>query len=430
MRASWLVTTIVVSAFVALTAGSASAGSWDLDLSFSDDGRVKYPDVVGDSGNGVSVLGLIGQQVYATGTKSDGKSDSVFVMRTLADGTLDASYGDGGITRTPSIHSRRDSPRTDASLSADGSVVAAYAKGFGVPGSPGKVTIWRWTAEGVLDPSFSGDGVRRLHVPSYDESLDTFKGTTMPGLSTSVGVAVDSQGRVVVAALGAGKDKGDIWIYRLTTGGELDSAFSGDGLKRVDLYRIDWVDCLATDSDDRVLIGSDNYTSTRASTYRGHVIRLSADGSFDPEFSGNGVVHIGIRQTDPLTMGVDTDGVVTVAMAGIKPGRDGAVRIRADGTIDPAYGDNGLVTVDDDLLLLDAQVVDGRVALLLYPTGVAVDYSVVTTISPSGRTVLRGRVNPYQAGFVNSVGLDGERVLVGGSLYNRGDGFLARYSLN
>jgi uncharacterized delta-60 repeat protein len=121
---------------------------------------------------------------------------NLIVARYLPDGTLDSSFGTGGISTTTFA--------TGASiaLQPDGKILVGGVSGFGY-------LIARLNSNGSPDASWAGDGV--LDVPAA--------GNLGRGFS-SIGLQPD--GRAVVLG------ERNI-IYRFNTDGSLDTSFDGDG---------------------------------------------------------------------------------------------------------------------------------------------------------------------------------------------------------
>jgi uncharacterized delta-60 repeat protein len=146
-----------------------------------------------------------------------GVSDGdLFVLRLRPDGSLDPSFGGGdGIAETPGFGIESES-NAEMVVLPDGRIVVGVndgeVSGFSFEAVAG---VARFTAKGVLDRSFSGDGKRRIVVPG-----DQFFG----------GIAVADDGRIVVnSTLDAGSDD-QIMIVRLLPGGGFDRRFADGGI--------------------------------------------------------------------------------------------------------------------------------------------------------------------------------------------------------
>ena len=409
MRRTRLLTIATITSFLTLTAATASAGSWTLDLSFSDNGIFRVVD-----SHTVLDLGVSSGLVYAAGASRDGQGPSLFVARTLTDGTYDSSFGTDGVA---SVGIACDAEGFDFDVLADGSSIASCQ-------SAKELKVLRWTKAGVLDTSFSADGIRTVTVSSPKKSF--YIGDT--------GVVVDGHDRIVVGAMADSNDGANARIYRMLPSGALDTSFSSDGVRHLDLYDVDWVDDLAVDTNNRILIASDNATcpdSNDKDCYRlakAHLIRLNANGAFDQSFSDDGVVRFSIQSSAvdfsyPIEIGVDSDNVITAVLTGT--GSFAAARILADGTLDTEYGVGGIVGLTCKCSAASAQVVDGKVALAGLSSHL--DQTVVATISPSGDRIVQGQIDLLPKGryeFTGAVAFDGNTILVGGT--NTRIGFISR----
>ena len=128
--------------------------------------------------------------------------------------------------------------------------------------SGGDFALARYDVDGALDQSFSGDG-----------SVTTDLG----GLDSAQDVAIQADGRIVVA----GHSGGNFALARYTAAGGLDTSFSGDGLQTTDFGAADGATAVAIQADGRiVLAGSSDGDFALA--------RYDAQGALDTSFSGDG----------------------------------------------------------------------------------------------------------------------------------------------
>ena len=135
-----------------------------LDATFGNGGKATLD--IGGSHDFAS--GLIqqadGKLVIAGGTISGSQYRFVFA-RFNADGTLDATFGTGG-TRLVDFGGGSESWANDIAQQPDGKLVAVGPV-FGPGGRD--VAIARVTANGALDPLFHGDGLLTVDVGGYDD---------------------------------------------------------------------------------------------------------------------------------------------------------------------------------------------------------------------------------------------------------------------
>ena len=182
-----------------------------LDTAFGGDGRVTTDVVAGafEFANAVAVQAdgkiIAGGLAFHQATWLD-----FAVVRYTDDGSLDPTFSGDGKVRT-NFTSQHDSVQNLA-IQPDGKIVAAGIAGDSGPNA--RFALARYSADGTLDPSFSGDGTLMTDFTSgYDGGLD---------------VGLQSDGKIVVAGKAAGRG-GRFALTRYATDGTLDSTFSGDG---------------------------------------------------------------------------------------------------------------------------------------------------------------------------------------------------------
>lgn len=191
---------------------------------------------------------------------------------------------------------------------------------------------------GDPDPGWSGNGLAR-------DSLGAD--------ASGVRVLVLGNGKVIVAGdidEGGATDR-DVLLARYTSGGELDTTFSGDGYRSIAVsndYDTAWA--LARQSDGKYLLGGSQGANGKA-----FVLRTLANGDLDPSFSGDGVASPalpGYSGGYVWKLLVQPDGKVLAAgeaypTAGGSNQSDLMVlRFRTDGTLDPSFSGDGRLLFD------------------------------------------------------------------------------------
>ena len=207
--------------------------------------------------------------VVATATRSAAnENDQLVVVGLSADGTLDASFGSGGVA-APGVQSSclQCSP---AALAPDGSIVLTGNTGQIPPGiaqHPGVVVDFHWvvarlTPTGRLDPRFGAQGI-----------------VTLPGTS-GVGYASVSLPGGAVAVLGA--DLGGPKLARLTPAGAVDPFFNHGEAVRLSRTVLFWFGLRGRADGSVDALGSGPDTA--------RLVRYTATGDLDPDFGTGGVV--------------------------------------------------------------------------------------------------------------------------------------------
>jgi uncharacterized delta-60 repeat protein len=199
------------------------------DNGFSGDGRMTT-DFNGGEDRADDVAIQPDGKIVAIGT--GGPNDNFALVRLNTNGTLDASFsGDG--KQTTDI-GQYDAARSVA-LQADGKIVVAGGTFSFVTPIFLSMTLVRYTAGGVPDPSFDGDGIK---------TIQQFGGDRAPG-----GLLVQPDGKILVAA------GPSFALARLTSNGELDGGFAGDGKQTTDFGQLADAVGLGLQSDGKVVVG-------------------------------------------------------------------------------------------------------------------------------------------------------------------------------
>jgi len=279
------------------------AASGDLDLTFSGDGlAVNYivPANPGrfDIGQGVAIQSN-GRLVVAGYSYIPASSTFDFaVLRYNPNGNLDTSFsGDGRlITNFGAIDEAYD-----VALQADGKPIVV-GKTCANGGTNCDVALARYNANGSLDNTFSGDG----------KQITDYGGLDNGSLG---GVAIQADGKIVVAGYSWNGSNYDFAVYRYLSNGGLDKSFSGDGRVRIGFGagRQDYASDLAIQSDGKIVVVG--YTGSASFTNNNFAIaRLNANGSLDNTFSGDGRQMTNMGADDyALSLALQSNGRIVVA---------------------------------------------------------------------------------------------------------------------
>ena len=164
-------------------------------------------------------------------------------------------------------------------------------------------------------------------------------------------VAVQSDGKIVVAGRAATDGMGltfDFAVVRLTSSGELDASFSSDGLQTVDVGGgNDYAYAVAVASDgDIVVVGY----GSNGSNWDVAAIRLDSSGNLDTEFSSDGKALYAIGSGHDYGYGLDiaSDGDLLITGSSHNGSDDDVLvlRLDANGTLDTAFDGDGIWTAD------------------------------------------------------------------------------------
>lgn len=241
----------------------------DPDAAFGGDG-IATTDFDG-SDVAHAVLALPDGKVLAIGRTNTREGEGLFALaRYDEDGTLDASFGGDG-TVTTAFAGWGATPEAAVRL-GDGSVVVA-----GYVSAPGAIdfALAKYTPDGELDTSFSGDGKR---------TLDFFGG--FDGANDIVAAG----SRLLVSGFGDKPDPldapfQDVAVARFKQGGALDKNFSGDGKRVLSLSPIndDRAEGLVRLDDGRFVVAA--YVQEAGEEDVG-LVKFKPKGKLDRTFGG------------------------------------------------------------------------------------------------------------------------------------------------
>jgi uncharacterized delta-60 repeat protein len=351
---------------VVTTAPSATppAGPGDLDPTFGDNGIVRQQ------------TGLL--TTAAVATQPDGKTIAVGqaagagqhdfgVVRFNTDGSLDTTFGSGGLGLVSTDFSGDDDTPAAVQVQSDGKILVA-----GTTTAPGNASnsdfaIARYNADGSPDTTFGTGGV----------VVTDFTAGVVAGPSADVarGLLLLPDGQFVVSGRSdAGGTGTDFALARYTPTGALDTTFNTTGQVLTDFAGgDDAANAVAIDPSTGRLIaaGSAGANSTNTTTTFA-LARYNTDGTLDSTFGTGGKVTtaIGSQDDEAFAVGVGAKGLIVAAGATTAGGGStsdfAAVRYTAKGTPDRLFGNGGIATAHFDEPAAANQVLlgtDGSVLL-------------------------------------------------------------------
>jgi|GEM_PF-4119953 len=314
-----------------LLPGLARAQAGSLDPSFGTAGITLTP--VGDVASAARTLLLPDGRIVVAGFSGGAASSDVALARYTSSGTLDATFGTGGVATA-------DLAGVDyvasAALQPNGKIVVV---GYG---SPVGFTVARFDADGSLDATFGGgDGWLTVSVGSvHDEATD---------------VAVQPDGRIVVVghtARDAGFADIDWVVARLLADGSPDASFGTGGVATLDVEGgADLATAVALQPDGQIVVGGSATSGTRQPFA---AARFDATGALDATFGTNGIALLdpavsGLDFAHTLDVTVAPGGAIVLAGSAWDASNDpdvAVVRLTAAGAPDGTFGGgNGLAIV-------------------------------------------------------------------------------------
>ncbi|MDZ4255531.1 MAG: putative Ig domain-containing protein [Sulfuritalea sp.] len=299
-----------------------------LDTSFSGDGRLTTAIGAGDdSGMGVAIQA--DGKVVVAGYSYNGSNNDFAVVRYNVDGSLDTSFsGDGKLTRA--VGSGYDMA-SRVTILADGKILVAGAT---QNGSNYDFALVRYNPDGTLDIGFDGDG--------------TLTAASSPGNYTGEHVAVQADGKILVADRSYNGSNNDFALTRYNTDGSLDAGFGVAGKVTTAVgLRDDVGHAVALQADGKILVAGSTWVATNPDDFYFNtdvaLLRYNADGSLDSTFGSGGIATVDVRSfraEDAFSIRVLDDGRILVAGTSDSgfPADFALARFSADGSLDTSFG--------------------------------------------------------------------------------------------
>lgn len=204
-----------------------------LDGSFGEAGKV-LTDITGGLDVAFALAIQPDGKIVAAG-RAAGAGGRFALVRYDTDGTLDGSFGESGIVMT-NFTRGHDAVR-DVLIQVDGKIVAAGR----ARGAAGRFALARYRSDGTLDPTFGRGG----------RVLTNFS----PGLDLALGLAVQTNGRIVAAGHAGGPNH-SFAVARYRANGRLDRSFADDGKETVDFTPgDDFARDVAIQVDGKIVMG-------------------------------------------------------------------------------------------------------------------------------------------------------------------------------
>jgi uncharacterized delta-60 repeat protein len=295
-----------------------------LDTTFGAGGKVTTDMVAGEQEEALAVaVQPDGRIVVAgyTGTPGPGGPTNFALIRYLADGTPDASFGTGGKV-TSGVAGRI----LALALQPDGRIVAA---GDSLP--TGDVKVARYRTDGSLDPGFAAGGVVVTDLGGEGDIAEN--------------VVLQPDGAIVVSGVNSGTVQ--TGLVRYLSNGTPDPSFGNAG--KVVLPGATVGGGLALQADGKlVLVGNARLVANGTEQFA--LRRLNANGTADLTFGTAGAVFTDIsgRGDTAYAVALQADGKILAAGRSSRHVNSNfaVARYTADGVLDLSFANAGRVAVD------------------------------------------------------------------------------------
>jgi len=327
-----------------ITSGSLGLGSFtlvrfnangSLDTTFDGDGIMST--VVSNAGFGDGAKGLAiqsdGKYVMAGAAHNNGTWTDIALARVNPDGSLDTTFDGDGILTTD--YNNTYESANAVAIMPDGRIVAG---GYFTFASDYEFSVVRYNANGALDTSFDSDG-------------KTYTPMGVPLNTSASDVAVQSDGKVVVAGYGNNGVTDDFLVARYKADGSPDSSFGTGGIVTYDLSFQnpfgDRASCVAIQPDGKIVVGGVTNTSGNNPDFA--LVRFTTNGGVDTTFGSNGIVVTSFGSSEYINdIAIQPDGkIVAVGYVYVSSAYDIAVaRYNPNGSLDTSFDGDGKLTTD------------------------------------------------------------------------------------
>jgi uncharacterized delta-60 repeat protein len=318
-----------------------------IDTTFGTGGLTTIPfDLGGTKADKLSALTVLpDDRIVAVGTAALAGTDTNMAVAVLtAAGKLDTTFnGTGKQTIAFDVGGTKADSAAAVAIDSQGRILVAGSAAQATAGDT-DFAVARLTAAGKLDTTFNGTG--KATVP-FD-----LAGGTLEDDATGVGIGPGDSVVLVGNVFGVGTDI-DAGVARFTSAGALDKTFDGDGSR---VYGLDVAGTTKADTAVGVSVLSDGrivFAGTVARTAAGatdfYAARVLSTGAPDTTFGGSGFVPAGFLfggalQDTAAAITTDALGRVIIAGAVQISGADtdfGVVRFKANGTLDTSFDVDG-----------------------------------------------------------------------------------------
>ncbi|HLQ45158.1 MAG TPA: delta-60 repeat domain-containing protein, partial [Planctomycetaceae bacterium] len=240
------------------------------------------------------------------------------IVRYNANGTLDTTFGDGGIVTTS--FPGQGSYAFALALQSDGKIIAAgtdFVNFSSEDSSNTDFALARYNPDGTLDPTFGSGGQLTTDFDGFNDDV--------------YAVLIQPDGKIV--AVGSAKNPANYYDFaaaRYLSNGTIDTTFGTAGKVRTDFgdHNLDIAYAAALQTDGKIVAAGITIFNNGASDTFG-LARYNSNGTLDTTFSRDGLVKIDFGNTLQSAY---------------------QVLIQADGKLIIVGGSNGESSEDDFLL--------------------------------------------------------------------------------
>ncbi len=325
-----------------------SDGSLDTTFNgsgFVTDSTLNYPD------NQAVAIQPDGKLVVATSSFGFNTSDVTILLRYTLTGTLDSDFKGTGIVTT------------SVGSGSSGNAVAVANNKITVAGyGDNHFAVVRYNNDGTLDTDFNGTGIVTTPIGTISDGLD-------------VAIHPDN-GKIVVVGITEDNPNNDFAVVRYNDDGTLDTTFNGTGVVTTSISADnDIAYGVALQPDGKIVVAGLTGPPTGIAIV---VARYTITGTLDTTLNSTGVVTTLVgQQSAAADVVIQPDGKIVAGGVVVENGQSRFVLVRYDnaGNLDTTFNSTGIVTttIDQNALIGRALTIQPDNKLLM--TGFSEDGS-------------------------------------------------------
>lgn len=274
-------------------------------------------------------------RILAVGHAHQVDSDESWgVFRLGTDGRIDSTFGGTGNVQFGEYENDLAEAMVllpDGRILVLGNIISSGITGY--------VGLMMLQPDGVPDASFGSDGFREFQVKNWFTTSYLYD------------MALDAEGRILVAGYSHSGANHRVILGRLLADGSVDTSFGSAGWRELNHGS---GGCAGT----RILQQSDGKIIVTGRYFQGSIVyfmaaRFSMEGTLDTSFGTDGIATTPLRlnQTGDEFFGATVDALDRIVITGHRYGSETgsdfiAMRLEADGAIDTSFGTGGVVRID------------------------------------------------------------------------------------
>ena len=236
------------------------------DNTFGTGGLV-MTDIDGNWDNAYDMVLQTDGKILLAGEGYINSNRKVCVVRYNTDGTLDASFGAGGIAINV-IGCGEERTRAIA-LQADGRIIAA---GYFNEGIDDQAFVTRFNSDGTVDNTFGNNGTATLDIAGNDDRFWA--------------LYILPDGKILAGGTTDPSNDADYLLVKYLSDGTLDNSFGSNGMAMNNFGVNDFLKDMIVDADGKILTAGGGFSF--------ELIRFLDTGYPDTDFGTNGIVNTSI----------------------------------------------------------------------------------------------------------------------------------------